>query len=101
MEPGRSRRKSSNNKPLIPQVAKLDIQLNGGRGVESIYRRGFTKSKEPSYAIELLNLYINSGNLKGFQRFISSISKEERGILNRSLDYNLLLVNYYSTEGRD
>jgi len=55
--------------------------------------------KSPSYAIELLNLYINSGNLKGFQRFISSISKEERGILNRSLDYNLLLVNYYSKRG--
>ncbi|NPA61478.1 MAG: tetratricopeptide repeat protein, partial [Epsilonproteobacteria bacterium] len=84
---------------LYHKLAKLDINFNGGRGVESIYRRGFTKSKEPSYAIELLNLYINSGNLKGFQRFISSISKEERGILNRSLDYNLLLVNYYSKRG--
>jgi len=78
----------------------LEKRLNGGERLEYIYKEGFKRSLDTSYAMSLLYLYMEKREFDKFKNFLSSLSNGQIARLKKSIDFNLLLADYYANVKR-
>ncbi|NOZ91227.1 MAG: tetratricopeptide repeat protein [Epsilonproteobacteria bacterium] len=77
------------------KLISLEKELNHNKKLAHLYKRMWKKTKKPTYFIGLLYLYNNKKDYKSFKKAIESLTPKEKKILQKDINYHILLANYY------
>jgi len=73
----------------------LDKALHNSKHLSYLYHKMWKDTKNISYIKGLLYLYSDKKEYDKFENILNKITKKEKEILNRDINYHILLANYY------
>ena len=77
------------------KLITLEAELNRGEKLSYLYKKVWNRAKDTSYIMPLLYIYMDRNQLSEFKSFIDNLTPKDKKGLETTIDYHILLANYY------
>jgi len=77
------------------KLITLEAELNRGEKLSYLYKKVWNRTKDTSYIMPLLYSYMDRNQLSEFKSFIDNLTPKDKKGLETTIDYHILLANYY------
>ena len=77
------------------RLIRLDSALNGGKELEYLYKKLWTKTRKKSYLTALFYLYLDKKELTKIKTLLSTLEPKERAYIEQNVHYQIAMANYF------